>query len=209
MQNTSLRNLILRVVGLFALLSIAVFAVSSCQRSKDAAAPAPGSAAATPTDAYKQLFAAVKAKDPQAIKSVLTKKTLALAEAQAARQNSTVDKVVENGFTATTFAPSLPEIRDERVNGDMGAVEVYNIKESRWEDLPFIKEDGAWKLAVGDLFADTFKSPGMGRAQKEQMAANSAGNNMVPINANVNFNAVKPVVPKEVPMPKANANAKP
>jgi hypothetical protein len=135
----------------------------------------------TPTEAYKRLYAAVKSKNTEAIKAELSKKTIAFAESAAARQNTPLTKVFENGMTATTFSPTLPEIRDERVNGTMGAVEVYNSKESKWEDLPFVLEDGKWKLAMGDLFADTYKSPGKGRAQKEAEAANAAGMSNVTI----------------------------
>lgn len=161
----------------------------------------------SPTEAYKQLYAAVKSKDVEKIKGVMTKKTQDFAQMVAARQNSPVEKVFENGFTATTFAESLPEIRDERVNGEFGSVEVWNAKDKRWEDLGFIYEDGSWKLAVGEMFAGTFKSPGVGRAIKEQEAANIAnGNNMVPaniINTNSNSN-VKVIVPKERPEPNTN-----
>ncbi len=159
--------------------------------------------AESPTEAYKQLYAAVKSKNTEAIKAQMTKRTLSFAEAAAARQNVPVEKVLENGFTATTFADSLPEIRDERIDGNMGAVEVRNDKDNRWEDLPFINEDGGWKLAVGELFGGTYKSPGPGRDAKEKAAANSALGNaaMKPdprvLNANTsgNFksgNAVRP-----------------
>jgi hypothetical protein len=162
----------------------------------------------SPTEAYKQLYAAVKSKDTEKIKAVMTKKTQEFAQMVAARQNTPIEKVFENGFTATTFAESLPEIRDERVNCESGAVEVWNAKDNRWEDLGFIYEDGAGKLAVGEMFGGSFKSPGKGRAVKEQEAANAVSNNMVPANitnANMNGN-VKIIVPKERPEPKTNTN---
>jgi hypothetical protein len=140
----------------------------------------------SPTEAYKRLFNAVKSKDTEDIKKQLSQKTQGLAASSAARQNKPIDEVYENGFTATTFSPNLPEIRDERVSGNMGALEVYNSKDRRWEDLPFVFEDGQWKLAFGDIFANTYKSPGKGRAQKEAEAANAAGNNMTVIHPNVN-----------------------
>lgn len=138
----------------------------------------------TPTEAYKKLYEAVKSKNTDAIKAVMTKSTVAFAQAHAQRTNQTLEKVLENGFTATTFAASLPEIRDERVKDNMGAVEVYNSKESKWEDLPFVAEDGEWKLAIGDLFANTYRLPGKGRATLEMEAANAAGNNMIIVNTN-------------------------
>lgn len=138
----------------------------------------------TPTEAYKKLFEAVKSKDTNRIKASMSKATLGFADAHSKRTNQTIEKVLENGFMATTLAPALPEIRDERVKENMGAVEVYNIKESKWEDVPFIAEDGEWKLAVGDLFANSYKLPSKGRSTLEMEAANSAGNNMIIVNTN-------------------------
>ena len=162
-----------------------------------------GSSGSSPTDAYKQLFAAVKSKDTERIKSMMSKKSQEFAAMVAGRQSQPVEKVYENGFTATTFAESVPEIRDERIEGDYGAIEVWNAKDKRWEDLGFVKEDGAWKLAVGDMFGGTFKSPGKGRAIKEQEAANAMSNTMIqggPSNTNLNTNTNIPIiVPKERP----------
>jgi hypothetical protein len=145
----------------------------------------------TPTEAYKRLYAAVKAKNTEAIKAEFSKNSLMAAEAQAARMKIPTDEVFKNGFTATTFSESLPEMRDERVAGTMGAVEVWNSKDRKWEDLPFIREESGWKLAVGDIFAGTWKSPGPGRDAKERAAANAVSGNTTVINAmaNVNFNA--------------------
>ncbi len=134
------------------------------------------SGGATPTEAYKLLYAAVKSKNIESIKKQLTKKTVEFGAIAAQRNNTPIEKVYENGFTATTFAEKLPTMRDERINGDMGALEVWNSKDSRWEDLPFIKEDGAWKLAIGEMFGGTYKSPGPGIDQREKEAANAAAN---------------------------------
>lgn len=106
----------------------------------------------------------------------------------------------------------MPPIRDERVNGDMGAVEVWNSKDSRWEDLAFMKEDGAWKLAVGNIYQGSYKSPGPGRDQREKMAANAAGQHpveMPPANMNSNVNVVKVPMPAANTRATANENAKP
>ena len=163
---------------------------------------APQSAAGdSPTAAYKLLYAAVKSKSTDAIKQEMSKQTLDFATAVAQRQNSPVEKVLENGFTATTFSENVPEIRDERIDGTNGAVEVWNSKESKWEDLPFVKEDNGWKLAVGDLFKGTWKSPGKGRAAKEMEAANAMNGGAQPrtvpeSNTASNTNAVRKIVPK-------------
>ncbi|CAN5644481.1 hypothetical protein BH24ACI3_BH24ACI3_06740 [soil metagenome] len=157
---------------------------------------------ATPTEAYKNLFTAVKAKDTEAIKSNLTKGTIAFADMVSKQNKKPLEEVFSNGFTATTFSEQMPQIRDERIDGNMGAVEVWNAKENLWEDLGFIKEGGAWRLAIGEKFGGTFKSPGKGRDRLEREAANLSSNNMIEIkpaaNANANSN-VTVIVPKNVP----------
>ena len=128
--------------------------------------------AQSPTEAYKGLFDAVKAKDTEKIKSYMTQQTLALAQGQAERTKQPVEKVYENGFLATTMTDKLPEIRDERIKDNMGAIEVYNEKSKNWEDTFFMFENGGWKVAVGDAFSGAYKSPGKGKAQLEMEASN-------------------------------------
>jgi hypothetical protein len=70
----------------------------------------------------------------------------------------------------------------------MGALEVWNSKESKWEDLPFIREESGWKLAVGDIFVGNWKSPGLGRDAKERAAANAVSGNAGMINGMSNAN---------------------
>lgn len=182
------------ILLLLLLTSIAV--AFSCSGS-DPSNPSPGGD--TPTEAYKRLFKAVKSKNTEAIKKELTKATISFGKGAAQQYNKTEEQLFENGFTATTFSESLPTIRDERIKDNMGAIEVWNSKDSNWEDLPFMLEDGMWKLAVGEMFSSAYKSPGKGRDVLEKEAANAInGNNMKMIPAPpINGAPPKPIVPKE------------
>lgn len=155
----------------------------------------PVGGAKSPTEAYRMLFAAVKSQDPAKIRLMLSKATLGgLAEMAAGTQKKTVDEVIANGFSETTFSDTYPQMRDERVKGVMGAVEVYNEKRKLFEDLPFILEDGSWKLAVGDAFSKKWDSPGKGQSQIEQENANANNPNaLIPAGPNGagNFNSGK------------------
>jgi hypothetical protein len=137
----------------------------------------------TPAEAYKRLYAAVKEKNTEKIKAEMSKTSQEFAVSLSQRQNKPVEQVFSNGFTATTFAPTLPEIRDERTSSCWAAVEVRNDKDQRWEDLPFVNEGGMWKFAIGELFNGTFKSPGKGLDIREKEAANAARGN-VPVAPN-------------------------
>ena len=164
--------------------------------------------AATPAEAYKFLYSAVKSKNTDAIKKQLTKGTIEFGVMASQKNNKPVEQVYENGFTATTFSETLPTMRDERVNGDMGALEVWNSKDSRWEDLPFMKEDGSWKLAVGELFGGTFKSPGPGLDLREREAANAQSNSNVMNASNSNANSPIPVTNSNPPILDKTSNRK-
>ena len=164
----------------------------------------------SPTEAYQELFKAVKAKDTDAIKSMMSKDSVGLAQMQAGQSKKDISEVLANAFTKTTFNPTLPPIRDERIKGIYGAIEVFIPKDSKWENVPFIAEDGMWKLAIGNLFAGSFKSPGESRSMTERKNANAAGQtDLVPYtNKNINMN-VKPQIidtnsnVKRVPAPES------
>lgn len=203
-----------RIITIFCLSFICLSAISCSQP------PAPNSNSGervcspisdTPTEAYKRLYAAVKEKNTDKIKAEMSAKSQEFAESLAERQKKTAAEVYANGFTATTFAPELPEIRDERIAGCWAAVEVRNEKDNRWEDLPYVNQDGSWKLAVGEMFSGSYKSPGKGQDQREKEAANTARGsvplapnpiaNVNSANAN-NTNGPKYDGPEVEPLPK-------
>jgi hypothetical protein len=147
--------------------------------------------AQTPSEAYRMLFAAVKSQDSTKIKSMLSKGSMGLAEMASGQQKKPVEEVIKNGFTETTFVDDYPQLRDERVKGNFGAVEVWNAQRKQWDDIPFIIEDGNWKAAFGEAFGGTWKSPGKGQAMIDQENANTNNpNSMIKLNpaANANMN---------------------
>ncbi len=164
---------------LFALFLIffAAFA-AACQNN---------SSSDTPNQAFKRLHAAVQKKDSAAIKKEMSRTSLQFAESMAGMQKITVEEFLKNGLTKAAMGAEPPATRDERIKGDFAALEVQN-PEGVWEDLPFIKEDGLWKLAVGDVFKGSFQSPGApaSRANAPQMMPTVMPNAVNPtVNANI------------------------
>ena len=184
----------LTLLGVFAILSVGCGGQANTE-------PTCSAGSDTPTAAYKRLFEAVKSKNTDLIKAQMTKGSIELASMVSAQNKTPLEKVFENGFTATTFAPSLPDTRDERINCNMGAIEIWNAKEQKWEDTPFMIEDGVWKLAVGEMFKGSYKSPGKGLATKEAEAANAARGNITMATSNVNSNQIA-----NMPLPTNRAN---
>ncbi len=190
------------------------FASFSCQKAQtnsNQAAKEDTVKAASPTEAYKMLFAAVKAKDTARIRQLLSKNSMNLAGIGAKQFGNSIEKQIENGMQATTFADALPPVRDERVKGNFGAVEVFNQKTNRWDETAFILEDGGWRLAAGDQVSGTYQSPGKGQAQMETEAANTSGNNLLQLatNANGKSSATGGEKVKTVEVPIEKENKKP
>ncbi len=148
--------------------------------------------AQTPTEAYRMLFAAVKSQDSSKIRSMLSSGSMGLAQMASAQQKKTIEEVIKNGFTETTFVDDYPQTRDERVKGNYGAVEVWNATRKQWDDIPFVYENGSWKAAFGDAFSGKFESPGksQGTIEKENANANNP-NAMIPVNPAGNSNSAK------------------
>jgi hypothetical protein len=171
----------------------------SCQPSKQEIG-----SAQTPTEAYKMLYAAVKSKDTEKIKKMMSKDTMIFADGAAKQQNKSLESVLENGFYASTFSATLPKIRDERVKDNFGAVEVWNEKERVWEDVAFIREEDGWKVAVGDIFKGTYQVPGKSQSIIERENSNATNPNSAlsqsNINTNVNVNQI-PITNVKVPQP--------
>lgn len=173
-----------RLFFFVAVLSVCM-SILSCGSSKD-----PNSANGdTPTAAYKRLFDAVKSKDLERIKAQLTKRTIEQGQSNAKRWQKSEEAVLEHGMVASTMAEALPEIRDERIKDNMGAIEVWNSHDSVWEDLPFMVEDGQFKLALGELFGGIYKWPGRGRSSLDRQTSNA---NMPNVNLHPATNNAKP-----------------
>lgn len=158
----------------------------------------------TPTLAYKALYEAVKKKDSEGIKKVLSKGTLEMMETYAGMQKKTLNEVVENGLTETTFSPTLPATRNEKITKDLAILEVKNEKTGTWESLPFAKEDGNWKLAIDTYFKGTMSPTGPtnpenpGQLPPDTKQATPGGSPMgTPPNGKPNLS--KPVMPGAVP----------
>lgn len=77
-----------------------------------------------------------------------------MMEENAKSQNTTVDELLAKG-SAAPFE-ELPVMRNEKIAGDTATVEVKDKSSEKWTTLPFVKEDGGWKVAL-DKFVEEMK----------------------------------------------------
>jgi len=113
----------------------------------------------TPTATFKAFFEASKKKDVPAIKKSLSKGTLDMFDKLAKAQNKTTDDMLKD-MDKDSKDEKIPETRNEKINGDTATLEVKNDKTNKWDTLPFVKEDGDWKIALDKFLEDMMKSLG-------------------------------------------------
>ncbi len=107
-----------------------------------------GKVNASPKDALEAFVAAVKAKDEDAVKAALSEKT----NKMFALQTKTSGKSVLDLFNSGEFEAisKLPETRNEKIDGDKATLEAKDPDGDDWDEMPFVRENGSWKLAFAD-----------------------------------------------------------
>ena len=99
---------------------------------------------ATPRETFITYTKAIAKKDTATMKVLLSSETIKMHEQQAKSLGVTVDEIVqrEDLFSQNQ---KLVEFRDEKIDGSNATLQVKN-KGGRWENVPFVMEDGAWKI---------------------------------------------------------------
>lgn len=113
-------------------------------------------AGSSPTATMKAFFEATRKKDAEGFKKTLSKSTLDMMEGFAKMQNKTLDDILKSGMNAPDTAQNTttPEMRNEKINGETATLEVQNDKNKEWETIPFVKENGEWKIALDKAMRD-------------------------------------------------------
>ena len=99
---------------------------------------------ATPRETFITYIKALKAKDYTTMKLLLSDATIKMHEKEAKAQGVTVDDIVKRE-TLLSEKQSSVEYRNEKVDGDKASIQVKNSYGS-WETVPFVREDGVWKI---------------------------------------------------------------
>jgi len=131
-------------------LSLLILSVLACKSS------GPGS---SPTSTYKAFFDAQKKKDVAAIKKSLSKGSLDMMEKAAREQKKTVDEALKEGLESPAAkAEKAPPTRNEKIDGNNATLEVQDEESKKWETMYFVKENGAWKIALDKTIEEAFKN---------------------------------------------------
>lgn len=102
----------------------------------------------TPTAAYKAAYAARKSKDIGTLKQLISKEMFELFEIMGEGKPDPVDEGLRQLCEQQQGATD--EARNERINGDKATLQ-YLDKNGKWTTLDLVKEDGRWKLTIGEM----------------------------------------------------------
>lgn len=107
---------------------------------------APKVIAKSPIEVMNALNEAAKTNDAAIIKGLVSKGTLALLEESARQQNTSVDELLKRDDSMPF--EEVPEMRNEKITGEKATIEIKNTLSGQYSTVPFVKEDGSWKIAL-------------------------------------------------------------
>ena len=109
----------------------------------------------SPLETFQTYTKAIKQKDTTTMKLLLSSESLKMHEQQAKSQNVTVDEIVKRETLFSSEQTSV-RFRNEKIEGDKAVIEIENAS-AIWETVPFINEEGVWKIdkiGARDRFED-------------------------------------------------------
>ena len=77
------------------------------------------------------------------MKILLSDATIKMHEQEAKAQNTTVDEIIKRE-TLLAESQTAVDYKDEKIEGDKATLQFKN--GNRWEMMPFVREDGVWKI---------------------------------------------------------------
>jgi hypothetical protein len=97
----------------------------------------------SPTAVFKSFVDAAQKKDWDAMKKTLSKDSVSKMEDMAKTLNMSVSDLMKEDKKELK---TVPETRNEKINGDKATLEIKDPDSNNWEEWPFVKEDGDWKI---------------------------------------------------------------
>jgi hypothetical protein len=132
-------------------------------------------AADSPAGVWRRYEEASQKADVATMKSLLSKGSLAMLEASAENGQRSVDDLLLRESAVKRAKPA--ETGAEKIEGERATLEIRRENAEGFDALPFVREDGAWKIAR-DRYVEQFRKPTekAGSTNAAPAAADSAAN---------------------------------
>ena len=154
--------------------------VNQAKAANENSAPDAAISLNTPTETLKTFAEATKRKDAEVIRRTLSKSTMKVIEASAKEQKVSVNEMLTKAEDPQ--GKDLPATRNEKIKGDRATLEVQDDVTGEFDEMPFVKEDGEWKIALDEfllkmrqkMMDEMKKSAPKGLAPKSDTKSNTA-----------------------------------
>lgn len=103
---------------------------------------------ATPAQTMKNYVEAGREMDVAKLRDAFSRNSLKEFDEEARRQNISVEENMKKMIDPAKAMTVNIEMRNEKIEGDTATLEVKNALVGEWETVPFVKEDGRWKIAA-------------------------------------------------------------
>ena len=128
----------IRQTTMLLIVALLAIGVAACGGKK--------AAASTPTEAFKSFYEAAKNKDVAALKTLMSKETIAEMEREAKGQNKTLDAFLADE-SQKGLPQTMPQTGEEKIEGDKATLQFKSEKSPNWSTASMVKEDGVWKVS--------------------------------------------------------------
>jgi hypothetical protein len=172
----------MKIYLVLSLLAVVFFA--GCGANQQTAPP---TSAESPSRVLQRYVEASQKGDIATMKSLLSKSSLRFIEEKGRPMNVTVDDVLRR--ETEVKLPGGVETRNERIEGDAATVDVKNPLSGEFDlRYPFVREDGAWKLARDRYIEEEERRMMEEINRKLANSANSVNKTVPPANVNGSVN---------------------
>jgi hypothetical protein len=125
---------------------------------------------ATPVETFQTYIKAFKKKDITTMKLLLSSDTIKMHEQEARSQGVTLDDIVKRE-TLVADDQRTVEYRNQKIEGDKATLE-YKNQYGSWETIPFVRENGEWKIDKKGYLEQMMKDVEQNNQQLDDMINN-------------------------------------
>jgi hypothetical protein len=131
--------------ALLSLVSILCLALAAPACSGQASSEQSG---ASPTATMNAYYDALKRRDVAAVQKTVSDGYLKVIASAGVSAERAFQPMMDR------LPRAKPATRNEKIDGNRATLEVHNEDSGRWETVAFVKEDGAWKIALEQTSKD-------------------------------------------------------
>lgn len=148
----------IRSLAIFLSLFAAVFA-AGCGNASNTTANTSGlsSSSPTPAETLKEYVEAARSRDLAKMRQTSSKKSIEFLEEILVEDDSTLEEAIRKNEPSIPAMFESSEVRNEKIMGNRASIEVKSPVSGEWLEVPFIMEDGRWKLAIGEQFEESIR----------------------------------------------------